>query len=424
VKKLSMRRNINFIAACLVSALHEMRTHKLRSFLSILGVMIGIASFLLMLSLSDMSMKTSQAFLDEIGGANQIEISNKQTASTKEALLQSRSRGLRTNELDSLCNNIEGLNCPFISRGEYGNNCQIGNETYECGYVGINPFLLAKYKMVAGRPISLAEYKQGRAVCLLPILFWKKIAKNRKCSAEEFIGTCIYGTGNHIFEVVGIFSQEFMPSDWSEYKNGIFIPNQYFEKRIGLPHQRGWDWVGVRAGSFQNIALIKERITQELISMHRGVVDFKFNKEDWIAKSQENTKKMNLTFMIITLLSLFVGGLNIMNVMMASISTRIREIGMRQAIGATPFQIFLQFMLEASFLSCVGGILGCALGIILTQLTGDAISKSFPMLIKVGLDPKNVVIGITVSALEGILFGLYPAIRAVRMNPVTALHYE
>jgi putative ABC transport system permease protein len=154
---------------------------------------------------------------------------------------------------------------------------------------------------------------------------------------------------------------------------------------------------------------------------HRGIRDFGFEtKEDWLDNIETSTRAAKLSGGLIAGISLLVGGLGIANIMLASISERIREIGIRRAVGATAFDIFIQIVIEATSLAILGGILGVAAGFALVQvLVMLAPAQNNPI-----IEPTAILISLGFAFLVGVLAGLYPAFKAAQLSPIQALRYE
>ena len=412
-------KTINFFSACLQSAYQELWTHKLRSFLSVLGITLGILSFMTLKMLGDWQTRETEAFIAEIGGHHQVIVEGRQPLDGKDAYDMARSPGLRFSDLDSLKAQVPGIRSLSKLLLSFKVTFGMRNEEYLCCVAGVSPDFMNRHRMDYGRDIFPGEYDHGSDVALMTFPLFKKLQKEQGVTEQKLLGRRIYLSLGIAPKIVGVFSKEKVGTEWPIYKYGIFMPLKYYEKNIsGNNIRTDGLYLGLTADADTTTA--KENIRQKLVRLHRGVTDFTFRTADWVSNMQGTIEKVRLTFFIITLLSLLVGGLNIMNVMLTSVSARVREIGIRSAIGASPVQIFLQFLFEACFLSLMGGGVGLLMGAFLIP-AGFALAAP-------GATPGPLMIyilqGGAVSVLVGLVFGLFPALRAFRMRPVTALHYE
>jgi ABC-type antimicrobial peptide transport system permease subunit len=167
---------------------------------------------------------------------------------------------------------------------------------------------------------------------------------------------------------------------------------------------------------------IKLQVENTLLSTHLGIKDFSIEtKEEQIERLQNSRRTYFAALGGVGAISLIVGGLGIMNVMLASVSDRLREIGIRKAVGASDLDIFLQVVVEAATLSLLGGLAGMALSIALVDTLKDVLAGTR---LSPELSPGALLFGFGFSAAVGLLAGIYPAIKAARLDPIEALRYE
>jgi putative ABC transport system permease protein len=181
--------------------------------------------------------------------------------------------------------------------------------------------------------------------------------------------------------------------------------------------------IEVEVKDARNVKLLSKMIANTLTEHHRGAQDFEYRTADWLDKVTSMLTNISILMTIISCLSLTIGGLSIMNVMLSSISERIREIGVRKALGADELQIFIQFISETITLSLTGGAFGFVLGLT-PLLFKEAILKSTGGSIEPTILPLHIIFTFMIVTMLGIIFGLYPAVKASKMNPVDALRYE
>ncbi|MBD3243487.1 MAG: FtsX-like permease family protein, partial [Chitinivibrionales bacterium] len=228
---------------------------------------------------------------------------------------------------------------------------------------------------------------------------------------------------NHVrFEIVGTIvpkDPDFKPWHWGW---AVVMPLRTMQKYV-TGYNPDPEHISLTVRDPEQFELQAEAISRELEQLHRGVRDFDYRGPDWADNMKETMGNISMVMGIISVVSLLVGGLGIMNVMLSSISERIREIGIRKALGARNSQICIQFLAETTTLSSVGGILGAALGLI-PLLFEEAIKKSTQGVIAPTVLPEHVIFVFAVIVGVGVLFGLYPAVKASRMDPVEALRYE
>ena len=179
--------------------------------------------------------------------------------------------------------------------------------------------------------------------------------------------------------------------------------------------------IDIKVANLNHMEKALDQVRNILLHTHNGVEDFEFSTyASRIASAEKRIKNANLIGLIISALSLFVGGIGIMNIMLASINERIREIGTFKAIGATNLSIFIQIMMESSTLAIMGGLSGLPTSFgsiwLLTQLITQ---QNMPI-----ITSEALLIGITFSILTGIIAGLFPAYKTSQLNPIEALRYE
>jgi putative ABC transport system permease protein len=167
------------------------------------------------------------------------------------------------------------------------------------------------------------------------------------------------------------------------------------------------------------MAAARDEVMDILKRAHGGVADFEvINRAQRMAQQQEQGRIYDITFLICGTISLLVGGIVIMNILLASFNERVREVGTRKALGATGLDIMAQFLVESVVVTILGGLLGLGLGVGFTAVISALIQQP------VVLTPPIMLLGLLFSVFVGIFFGFYPAVKAARLNPIQALRYE
>jgi len=401
--------------------LNSLRANKLRSALTILGVMIGVASVIGLASIINGLDMAVENEIDNIG-SNIIEIDrfpagtdwdeltdaerNRPYMSTGEAL------AIRQN-----CPHVDGVAPQNHYWAQGGNVIKYGNEKVTgLRFFGTWPdyIRVTNQNMREGRFITDSDEQFRTNVCVLgsqtaDVLFGGAAA----------VGKEVRLNGNRL-EVIGVLEEvaSSFGNDWQN--NLVTIPLSLYEK--WQPFDEALTLVA-RAHSREEMDVAKEEIINAL-RIYRRVP---FNEENNFALSTQDTfkeqaanitKYIYLAMIVITSVGLMVGGIGVMNIMLVSVTERTREIGVRKAIGAKRSNIVMQFLTEATTLSGVGGCIGIGAGIALGLVVNALLD--FPLALSVFW----IVVGFIVSVSVGLVSGVYPAFKASRLDPIEALRYE
>jgi len=302
-------------------------------------------------------------------------------------------------------------------------NAQLQSEdqNWSTTVTGTSPeyFLIRSWRAAAGRSLLDSDIDASAKVVVLGQTVVDKLFG----ASADPVGQTIR-IKNIPFEVVGVLARKGQSPMGQDYDDGVFVPQTTFASKIQGGLQKflqGTIFVG--ATSTDATARAEEQITSLLRDRHRVGPgqddDFSVrNLTEMANAQQEGMKTLTTLLASIAAVSLLVGGIGIMNIMLVSVTERTREIGVRMAVGATPINILTQFLVEALTLSVVGGMIGIALGV----LGANQLAQKFgwPMLIR----PDVVVVSVAFSGFVGVVFGLYPAQKASRLDPIDALRYE
>lgn len=402
--------------------------HRLRSGLTIMGVVFGVASVIAMLAVGE---GASQEAIQQIRmlGSHNILINSVKPSSDLGANDQNQRvsvYGLLYADDDRLRETIPTILRTAPAR-QLRKTARIGDRALDLRVVGTTEawFDLVERTRVAGRVFDARDVDLAKPVCVLTEHGARRLLAN-----ENTIGANI-SLGGHVFEVIGIVRSQ-------AASGGVQTPDEPTDAYIPLSSARA------RFGEMIIQMSSGSRIV-ELVELHQIVaeVDFEQNveptadtiltmlqrfhdKDDYVMsvplallRQAEATKqRFNIVLGAIAGISLLVGGIGIMNIMLASVTERTREIGVRRAIGAQRRQIVGQFLIETTVLSSLGGMLGIALGVILPWM----ITHFAGMQTVVTL--WSLVLSVGISLGVGLVFGIYPAVRAAKLDPITALRHE
>ncbi|MFB2863343.1 MacB family efflux pump subunit [Aeromonas sp. MdU4] len=387
-------------------AMHAMLAHRMRTFLTMLGIIIGIAAVVSVVALGQ---GARTKVIDQINamGTNTIEIfPGKGWGDEKMASIQTLNQG----DLDALLGQpyLAGASPEIGSPGQlrYRNKTNSGSVTG----VGNDYFKVKGMTLVSGRLLEWQDIQQRAAVAVVD-----KKSITSLLGKDDPVGKVVL-VGTLPVRIVGVVSQETGFGPTSQSVN-IWLPYSAVMSRLISQHHFSQITIRVKDGVQPALA---EQAVIELITKRHGVKDFFTFSSDSIIKSVEKTTAtMTLMVSAIAVISLIVGGVGVMNIMLVSVVERTREIGIRMAVGARQSDILQQFLIEAVMVSLLGGIFGVGLSLgigALFSLLVDSIKMQFSLF--------SILMAFGCSSLIGILFGYLPARNAARLDPVVALARE
>lgn len=387
-------------------AIHAMLAHRMRTFLTMLGIIIGIAAVVSVVALGQ-GARTKVINQINAMGTNTIDIfPGKGWGDEKMASIQTLNQG----DLDAL------LGQPYLAGAspEIGSSGQLRyrNKTSSSNITGVSHdyFKVRGMKLVSGRLLERQDIQQRAAVAVVDK---KSIAS--LLGQDDPIGKVVL-VGTLPVRIIGVISQEsgFGPPSQSV---SIWLPYSAVMSRLISQHHFSQLIVRVKDGVQPALA---EQAVIELLTKRHGVKDFFTYSSDSIIKQvEQTTATMTLMVSAIAVISLIVGGVGVMNIMLVSVVERTREIGIRMAVGARQSDILQQFLIEAVMVSLLGGICGVALSLgigTLFSLLSESIKMQFSLF--------SILMAFGCSSLIGILFGYLPARNAAKLDPVVALARE
>jgi putative ABC transport system permease protein len=401
----------------------EMKSHKTRSILSILGVLLGVASLVMMLTMVGGIDHFLNEKMDKWTGM--IWFWQKGNPTAEEALKRSRSPGLKLSDGNYLKKNSRYVkDVPQTISRELP--LLLSNESVFCELQGMDSASVEGDKdevtLIAGRWLDTHDFSYGTSNCLISWHMAELMQKTYHLNKPSEVINKSIKVGKHRLTIIGIFGPVNKIDPPDHLKKKLIIPILSMKKN-GTGFDPNPGSIEVHVKDSKSVKQQSKIIATTLRERHRGVEDFEYRTPEWLDKVTSMLTNVSILMTIISCLSLTIGGLSIMNVMLSSISERIREIGIRKALGATNLQIFIQFITETITLSLTGGSFGFILGLT-PLLFKEAILQSTDGSIEPTILPLHVVFTFVLITGLGVLFGLYPAIKAAKMNPVDALRYE
>jgi putative ABC transport system permease protein len=398
-------------------ALGQIWANKTRSILTTIGIVIGVASVTAVIAALT-GLKTKILSEMETLGSNTIFISPWRPNTGPMSGLPWWYIRFKNQELDELLEH-----CPSVER--YTRVCWAGEYTVKYGEKSVPAVetrgvdsawhKIEYWTILAGRELS--EIDEGQAVCLIEPKLRDKLGLDKECVGEPI------RIGYRIFRVIGVVERPpraVIEGGRQEYYE-IIIP---FKTALKL---RRWHWIEVMAAS--KTTELSDDAVLEIKFFLRRTRHIKPGDPDTfrVETMKSVIEKFNNIAIIVTLvaggivgISLLVGGVGIMNIMLVSISERTKEIGLRKAVGAKRSAILTQFLVEAVVLCFVGGLVGVGVGKLLTL----AIASTNPMLEKTYIPAWAIVLSFAFAGTVGICFGMFPAIKAARLDPIEALRHE
>ena len=403
-------------------AIRAIAANKMRSFLTALGIIIGIAAVITMLAIGQGSKASIKANIAEMG-SNMIMISPgadmrggvRQDASSMETLKQADYQSIKED-----CNYISAISPTVNSSGQW----IYGNNNTQSSIYGVNQDYLSirQLKVADGEMFTDTDIKAAAKVCILG----QTVVDYLFPDGSDPIGKVI--RFNSIpFRVIGVLQKKGYNSMGMDQDDLVLAPYTTVMKRILAQTYLG----GIVCSAITEEASqpAQDQISEILRRNHKlkdATETTEADEDDFNIRSQEEiSSMMNSTMSTITILlgsvagiSLLVGGIGIMNIMYVSVTERTREIGLRMSVGARGIDILNQFLIEAILLSVTGGIIGVILGVSLS------LSLNAFLHIATQIEPWSIIMSFAVCTFTGVFFGWYPAKKAARLDPIEAIRYE
>ncbi|HET9313566.1 MAG TPA: ABC transporter permease [Nitrospira sp.] len=408
-----------FIWLTIMTALRILARNRLRAGLTMLGIVIGVGAVIAMVSIGEGAKRAVQAQIATMG-TNVIIVWPGATTVSGVRGGQGGAVTLTVSDALDLKKKIPLLSETGWARREVMQMVN-GNRNWNGPINGVSPSYLTirDWAFSSGGPFTQADLDSAARVALIG----QTIVDNLFDEGEEPVGAVIR-IRNVPFRVIGVLSPKGQSAQGSDQDDVIFIPFTTAERKVF-----GTMFLGSVAALFastdrpEDLPEAVERIREVLRGRHRlqaeQADDFTVKTQVDIGKVQEGTNyTLTLLLFSVASVSLLVGGIGIMNILLVSVTERTREIGVRMAVGAKRRHIVMQFLIEAMTLSLLGGAVGVVLGVVGAKLT--TVVAGWPTVISTDV----ILIAFFFSLAVGLFFGLYPANKASRLNPIEALRYE
>ena len=407
------------IVESVIDGVVDIKAHKGRTFLQTVGVILGVASVVTVMALVDSGSRRMKDFFSEIGGLRKLLVVNHPLDDLTKTAVQLSNVGLTYQDAVALrsiehVTNVDPIasNTMLVTRGDFQEDLDVD---------GVTPDYQMVYKFypATGRYISEDDLVSASRVCVLGDSTARRIFGN-----DDPLGKTVFISGVGV-TVIGVMQRkEYFFDDgnrnaleWMNLK--IFVPITAMHKRFTGDPDRKVAYINAIVDKPENNAKATKEIQAILARRHRGVVDFEvMDRSVRMAEQQQRNQMLNAVFLAAGATSLLVGGIVIMNILLASFQERVREVGVRKALGAGSLQITIQFLVESVLVTLLGGGLGLLLGFVFTAAVTSLINQ--PAVIT----PRMALVGFVTSTAVGLFFGFYPAVKAARLNPVEALRYE
>jgi putative ABC transport system permease protein len=398
----------------LLMALREIRRNVMRSGLTVLGIIIGVAAVIVIVTLGA---GTTQQVGSEISkmGSNMLTLMPGGDMRMGGAAVSAPPFELA--DVEAIRREVYGLSAiaPYSQRME---QIVIGNENRRVNIVGTTSdiSIIRNWKTTSGRLFTLSEERTGKSVCIIGSTIAEEML-----SGQEPLGASVR-VGKMSCEVIGVLEPKGQAMFGGDQDATVVLPIRTYARRIAGSGDKvaqifisGEDQAGLSDLKAQLVQVMRER--RHIADDARS--DFNIMDMTEVSNVMQNTIGIMTTFLsAIAAVSLLVGGIGIMNIMLVSVTERTREIGIRLAIGATEKEVLLQFLVEAAMLSAFGGLVGITLGLIGAASIAPAINVPFVF------QPLTIFQAFAFSAAVGVVFGFMPARRAARLNPIEALRHE
>lgn len=413
-----MKKFFDYLGLLWSTVLLGINTHKLRSFLTMLGIVIGVTSVIVLMSIGSGS---EQNILNRIGslGANLVTI---RPGAVSFGGVRGAMGGASTLTLED-AEAIAELPYIAVVAPSYTSSMQLiyGSNNLQSSVYGItSDYLIANALTIAqGNSFSDIEYQNGEAVVILGSNVKTTLFPNTDALGQQL------RMGNIIMTVIGVLESK--GDTFGSPDDAVFVPLTAMQQTVAQPRTATGGHVvssiSLEITDQSYATAVNDEVTSLLRTRHNlsanADADFSISSmAQLVATVSETANTLTLLLGAIAAISLLVGGIGVMNIMLVSVLERTREIGIRKALGARERDIWTQFLTEAAVLTFAGGIIGVVFGWAISFIVGHVTSMATMV------NPSIVIMAVSVSVAIGLFFGFYPAWNASRLNPIEALRSE
>jgi ABC-type antimicrobial peptide transport system permease subunit len=398
----------------------DVRTHAGRTALQTVGVVLGVASVVGTMGLTAGERQQSMRYYTESGGVLKVMVWPKQVENVRSSARELSSRGLILDDVETIRASIPGFDLvePKIGRTLFVRSARASKSYYVTGvapaFAELHELLVERGRFITGNDVVTAG-----TVCVL--------GADR---AREFFGSedplgRNLRIGDHLFRVAGVLRYREFYWNRSDSYNAlgwmnevIIVPVTTMQVRVVGAGSRTIDEIGLR---LKSVAVHDESVPalQRLLANRHRADDFQvYDRQDRIQQMNQQGKVYDFAFLACGIISLVVGGIVVANIMLASFTERMREVGVRKALGAKGWHVLVQFLVESAIVTGLGGVVGLGVGVGFVHGIAYLLNQTAV------LTPAMIAAAGLCAGSVSVIFGLYPAVRAARLDPVVALRYE
>jgi len=404
---------------------YSLKANKLRAFLTILGIVVGIFSIIAIMTIVTIMQSSIESGLSQLG-TNTFQIQKLpafRSGDPKERAKYAKRRNITYEEFVRFSELMKDAKYVAAERWKYGLTAKFLNRETNPNIpvIGITPEAMYtnNWSIESGRSINSMDINYVSDVAIIGLDIVEKLFPNIDPIGKEIL------VGGKRFEVIGILEKQGSAFGQSR-DNLILIPLTTFNKYFGQIDPFGW-------GGSINITVMAESKEKYDETIDKAIGYFRvvrklnpgeendfeiFSNESLIEQVNEVTRGVKIGVFAVAAIALIAAGIGIMNIMLVSVTERTKEIGIRKSVGATKKDILLQFLVEAIILCLVGGLIGIVLGIAAGNIAASFIGGTFTIPVL------WISVGIFLCILVGVIFGTYPAYKAANLDPIEALRYE